>query len=146
MTTCDCRAAAENVARFYENLTPLLLGKIDAFYAENARFKDPFNDVAGLKAITRIFEHMFETVESPRFVITNIIAEGQQAMLAWDFNLNLRNRAIVIRGVSHLSFDEAGYVENHRDYWDAAEELYARLPLIGALMRLLRRKLSATEG
>ena len=146
MTSFDCRAAAENVARFYENLTPLLLGKIDAFYAENARFKDPFNDVTGLKAITRIFEHMFDTVESPRFVITNIIADGQQAMLAWDFHLNLRDRAIVIRGVSHLSFDEAGHVENHRDYWDAAEELYARLPLIGALMRLLRRKLSATEG
>ncbi|MCK9261033.1 MAG: nuclear transport factor 2 family protein [Azoarcus sp.] len=146
MTSFDCRTAAENVARFYENLTPLLLGTIDAFYAENARFKDPFNDVTGLKAITRIFEHMFDTVESPRFMITDIVAEGRQAMLAWDFHLSLRGSPVVIRGVSHLSFDEAGRVNVHRDYWDAAEELYARLPVLGALMRLLRRKLSATEA
>jgi hypothetical protein len=138
--------AAENVARFYENLTPLLLGKIDTVYAGNAHFKDPFNDVTGLEAITRIFEHMFETVESPRFVVTSIIAEGRQAMLAWDFHLRLRGGPVVIRGVSHLCFDDAGRVEVHRDYWDAAEELYARLPVVGALMRLLRRKLSATEA
>jgi len=30
----------------------------------------------------------------------------------------------------------------HRDYWDAANELYAQLPLIGALMRWLRRQLA----
>ena len=26
----------------------------------------------------------------------------------------------------------------HRDYWDAAEELYEKLPLLGALMRWLK--------
>ena len=33
----------------------------------------------------------------------------------------------------------AGRVAEHRDYWDAAGELYARLPLIGPPMRLLLR-------
>ncbi|MGO1254794.1 MAG: nuclear transport factor 2 family protein, partial [Alcaligenes aquatilis] len=31
-----------------------------------------------------------------------------------------------------------------RDYWDAAEELYAKLPLLGLLMRWLRRKVSSS--
>ena len=44
-----------------------------------------------------------------------------------------------MRGASHLRFDAAGKVVLHRDYWDAAEELYAKLPLIGPPMRLLRR-------
>jgi len=34
-------------------------------------------------------------------------------------------------------------VTYHRDYWDTAEELYAKLPLLGGLMRLLRRRLAA---
>ena len=35
-------------------------------------------------------------------------------------------------------------MQEHRDYWDAAEELYEKLPVLGALMRLLRRKLAAS--
>ena len=36
-----------------------------------------------------------------------------------------------------------GRVSAHRDYWDTGEELFARLPLLGALMRFLRRCLGA---
>lgn len=144
--TIDINSAVENVVSFYESLTPISLTRIDAFYAQDACFKDPFNEVRGLPAITRIFEHMFETVEAPRFVVNTTIAQGQQAMLVWDFHIVLRARPIVIRGVSHLQFDASGLVVSHRDYWDAAEELYGRLPIVGALMRLLRGKLSATEA
>ena len=48
-----------------------------------------------------------------------------------------------IRGCTELRFDSAGQVALHRDYWDAAEELYEKLPLLGALMRALRRRLKA---
>ena len=44
-----------------------------------------------------------------------------------------------IRGATHIVFDERGAVSVHRDYWDAAEELYEKLPLLGALMRWLKR-------
>ncbi|MGA0584669.1 MAG: nuclear transport factor 2 family protein, partial [Castellaniella sp.] len=36
-----------------------------------------------------------------------------------------------------------GLVSFHRDYWDAAEELYEKLPVLGRLMRWLRKTLSA---
>jgi hypothetical protein len=39
-----------------------------------------------------------------------------------------------------LEFNEQGLVSVHRDYWDAAEELYEKLPLLGALMRWLKRQ------
>jgi hypothetical protein len=39
-----------------------------------------------------------------------------------------------------VRFAADGRVGWHRDYWDAAEELYEKLPLIGSLMRLLRRR------
>lgn len=49
----------------------------------------------------------------------------------------------MVRGVSHLRFDAQGRVCSHRDYWDTAEELYARFALIGPVMRWLARRLSA---
>ena len=135
--------AVDRLADFYEALSPATLHELDALYAVDARFKDPFNEVLGVAAIRRIFEHMFASVDTPRFVVTTRIVDGDQAMLGWNFQLRLRGRDIVVRGVSHLRFDASAKVVLHRDYWDPAEDLYAHLPLIGSLMRALRRKLSA---
>ena len=135
--------AVDRLADFYEALSPATLHELDALYAVDARFKDPFNEVLGVAAIRRIFEHMFASVDTPRFVVTTRIVDGDQAMLGWNFQLRLRGRDLVVAGVSHLRFDAGGKVVLHRDYWDPAEELYAHLPLIGSLMRALRRKLSA---
>lgn len=44
-----------------------------------------------------------------------------------------------IRGATHIRFAADGRVEFHRDYWDAAEELYEKLPVLGTLMRGLKR-------
>ena len=142
--TAQTESAVTALAHFYEHLSPDTLSGLDALYAADARFKDPFNEVVGVSNIRRIFEHMFINVDAPRFVVTSRIVQGGQAMLGWDFHLVLRGRPVTVRGVSHLVFDDRGRVCLHRDYWDPAEELYAHLPIVGGLMRLLRRKLSAS--
>jgi hypothetical protein len=45
-----------------------------------------------------------------------------------------------ILGGSHLQFSEQGLITLPRDYWDAAEELYEKLPLVGSLMRWLKKR------
>jgi hypothetical protein len=42
-----------------------------------------------------------------------------------------------------LHLDAIGLITLHRDYWDAAEELYEKLPLLGSLMRWLKRRANA---
>mgnify|MGYP001478901331 CR=1 FL=1 len=130
----------------FETLTPQTLPALAALYAEDARFRDPFNQVRGRAAITAIFRHMFTQVEAPRFVVTEQVAEGAQAFLVWEFHFLRGGHSLCIHGGSHLKFNADGLVSEHRDYWDAAEELYARLPLIGPLMRWLQRQLSAGKG
>ena len=138
------QSPALRLARFYETLTPAALDGLDQLYAPDARFKDPFNEVVGIAAIRRIFAHMFATTEAPRFEVTDCIEQGGQAMLGWTFRFALRGRALTVRGVTHLRFDADGQVTLHRDYWDAAEELYEKLPVVGGLMRALKRRLSVT--
>jgi len=41
-----------------------------------------------------------------------------------------------------VTFDDNGLVVAHIDYWDAAQNLYERLPLIGWLFAWLRRRLA----
>lgn len=133
------------LAAFYEGLTEAHVARFPAFYAEDAVFVDPFNDVRGVAAIQRIFRHMFRQVEAPRFAVSERVADAEGAVLVWSFHFRFRynGEEQTIRGVSHLKFDDDGRVNYHRDYWDAAGELYARLPGVGLLMRLLRRRLAA---
>ena len=136
--------AVTRIADFFEALSPADLARIGDFYAAGARFKDPFNEVQGVPAIQAIFAHMFEALERPRFVVTGRVVQGAQCFLTWDFLFAFKNfdKGVVqtVRGASHLVLDDAGRITLHRDYWDAAEELYEKLPVVGALMRWLKRR------
>ena len=137
----DARVA--RVVAMFESITPADVSRLGEFYASDARFKDPFNDVRGVPAIERVFAHMFVALDSPRFVVRDIVAEGDQCFLTWDFLFRFRRFSRdeqVVHGGSHLRFDAQGRVALHRDYWDAAEELYEKLPGIGAFMRFLKRR------
>jgi hypothetical protein len=137
----------EALVALFENLTPQSVATMGSHYAAHARFVDPFNDVVGLPAIERIFAHMFETLDAPRFVVTTRVQQGQQCFLTWDFHFRFKSfqnaTPQTIRGATHLVFSDAGLVTLHRDYWDAAQELYEKLPLVGSLMRWLRTRVNS---
>ena len=129
---------------FFENLTPQSVVNMGSHYDARARFVDPFNDVQGLAAIEHIFQHMFVALVEPRFAVTTQVLQGQQCFLTWDFHFRFKRfqntTPQTIRGATHLVFSEAGLVTLHRDYWDAAQELYEKLPVVGGLMRWLKQK------
>lgn len=136
------RQALPRIVVFFENLKKEDLPVLAQLYARQASFKDPFNDVQGLIEIEAIFAHMFQALELPHFVVKERIAQGQQAFLTWDFRFRFKGRPDwqTIHGATKLHFDAQGLIDQHRDYWDAAEELYEKLPLLGALMRWLKRR------
>ena len=136
--------AVTRLVHFFEHLSPGDLAPIDTLYAPDARFKDPFNEVQGTPAIRALFEHMFRALMVPRFVVTCQVVQGTQAFLTWDMHFRFKGDAVTrvrtVRGATHLRFDTQGRVVWHRDYWDAAEELYEQLPGVGTLMRWLKRR------
>ena len=138
--------AVDTIAHAFETLDPKHIDTLEILYAPNARFKDPFNDVTGVAAIRRIFEHMFDKLEAPRFVVTAQVQQGPQCFLTWDFFFGFKSYqpGVVqcICGATHLVLSDAGLVTLHRDYWDAAEELYEKLPLVGGALRWLKRRLA----
>ena len=132
---------------WFEHLSPQTLDRLPQFYAADAEFKDPFNEERGTDAIAHIFRHMFTQVDAPRFAVGSSFRGEDGVMLLWDFHFRSRGplapQAMSVRGATHLRFDGQGRIILHRDYWDAAEELYAKLPLVGWLMRGLQRQARA---
>jgi ketosteroid isomerase-like protein len=140
-------AALQRVVHFFEHLQPSDVAHIAQLYTSDAQFKDPFNEVQGIAAIEHIFTHMFEALDEPRFVITQQVLNGAQCFVTWDFFFSVprmgKGATQIIRGATHFVLrEEAGVwrVAVHRDYWDAAEELYEKLPVVGGLMRWLKKQ------
>ena len=132
------------LAAYFESITEATLPQLRNFYAPDAYFKDPFNEVRDVASIEHIFAEMYVSLHEPRFVVHSKVEQGDQAFLTWDFNFRIKKYkphvAQTIRGSSHLKFDEQGRVCYHRDYWDASEEIYEKLPIVGALMRFLKKR------
>lgn len=135
----------DELAEWFETLTPASLQGIASVYAPNATFRDPFNDLRGVTSVRQVYQHMFETLVEPRFVITSKLIDSASGFMTWRFLFTLRGKAYVIEGGTHFVLDEQGLIATHRDYWDSAQELYEKIPVLGAVLRGLRRKISLAK-
>jgi limonene-1,2-epoxide hydrolase len=137
--------AITRVVDFFEHLQPADLAQLGRYYADDAHFKDPFNEVQGLAAIEGIFRHVCGT-GAP--ALRHHRPRGAGATVLSDLGVPLRLRSYAqgveqtIRGATHLVLDDAQRITLHRDYWDAAEELYEKLPGLRVLMRWLKKRAS----
>jgi len=137
----DTAAALAGYARFYETLTRERLRDLRGLVTADVGFKDPFNDVRGPDAMIRVMEGMFER-GTPRFEVLDRAVSDRAGYLLWRYTSERNGRPPwVIEGMSELRFDDDGRVIEHVDHWDAAEQVYERLPVIGALVRWVKRRL-----
>jgi hypothetical protein len=120
-----------------------LLERVD----ERVHFSDPFNDCRGRAAYGNVLADMFEKLKDVEFVVEHHTwcadAAARTALLKWTLRARLWRRPWIIGGCSELSFNETGLVTAHHDYWDAAAGVYARIPVLGALIKAVRRRVSA---
>lgn len=135
----------EKIKYFFENLTQNT--SIDDFktvYHESVIFKDPFNEVTGIESVFDIFAHMYRNLDNPRFVIVEYIDKENIAYVKWEFHFSFKNESKqqMFEGVSRLEMNEEGRVIDHIDYWDAAENIYGKLPIIGWLIRMIKRMIA----
>jgi steroid delta-isomerase len=103
----DTVIALDRLADYFETMSAASVALMGDYYADDAAFKDPFNEVRGLPAIRRIFSHMYRQVSAPRFIVTARMAGADgAAMLVWEFHFRarfgLREEAHLIRGSPRL--------------------------------------------
>ena len=132
----------ERYVEYYNTLTPKSVENLKTIAAPDLHFVDPFNDVHGVEKVIHIFEEMFHKLSDPTFKVTEAFEQGDQLFVRWVFEFHSpfihfgRKHSIV--GVSFIESKD-GKVNSHLDYWDASSQLYMHLPVIGLLIRGLRR-------
>ncbi len=145
MTDISSKAAA--YAAYFERVSLDNLNELRDLCAPDVRFRDPFNDVRGHDQIVRVFAKMHEDLAEPTFEVIDTAVSGSNSYIRWVFRFkNKKNGApFSIDGMTEVHFDDAGRVTAHLDHWDVASQLYERVPVLGTVLRAIRRRLALKE-
>jgi len=138
------REVAEAYARLLEALTADSLDDLRAVATPDVHFRDPFNDVHGVDRMIAAFGHAFTAADDVRFTVHDTALSGTTAYLRWTFVCRPRalKAPLEIEGMSEVRFDAHGRVTAHLDYWDAGQGFYERIPVLGGVLRRVRRRLA----
>lgn len=135
-------------AAIFESLTPESLPELCKLVSPDIHFKDPFQEVRGVDAFRHIFADMFARLTAPRFEVQSVATTSiNTAFIRWDFTfqMNKNSRPQLIKGVSEILLNAQGLVSEHIDFWDAAENVYEKIPVIGSILRVMKRQFQAPQ-
>lgn len=137
--------ATQAWADAFSSLQADALDRLLALADPKIRFKDPFNDVVGHDKLAAIFRDMYETCIDPRFEIVEVAGGARAGYIRWIFRFKpkalKRGPEWRVDGMSEIHVGPDGKITGHIDHWDSGAQLLARLPLIGALVRLVLRRM-----
>ena len=133
------KLALARMAGFFQEMTADSVKRVPELYASNATFRDPINDATGVVAIEAVMADLFHQLKNIRIVVRDMHGDEHGGCLIWTMHYDFRGKSRSLPGVSHFRFDEKGLVVSQEDYWDASFVLYGEFPLLGAMMRAIRR-------
>ncbi len=136
----------ENYLLFFSNLTNTnTKEEYREFFDENSYFEDPFHKVVGVDTIYKIFENMYQKLHNPRFEIIEHISNENTSYIKWNFYYQIAYDSEIFSfvGVSRVVFNHYGIVKEHIDFWDAGNNIYEKIPILGFIIRLIKRKLNS---
>jgi len=130
----------------YNGLTLGNLDTLEQIHSVEISFQDQVHSIHGLKELTIYFAKLYRTVSSVKFELTNILAHDNDALIERNLSLShpkLSNgKVILVEGTRSLTFDQDGKVCHRRDYLDLGAMVYECFPLLGSLIRYLKRRLA----
>ena len=121
------------------------LARLGELYSDDAVFRDPLHEVRGLANLRLYFAELYANVSELRFDFHGFdqVRPGE-GYLRWTMSYRhprlAAGQLIRVEGCSHLLWTDK--VHHHRDFFDAGSLLYEHLPLLGQLIRWLKRRLA----
>lgn len=131
---------------YYAGLDRQTVMALAGLYDVHAVLVDPFGEHNGLLAIKRYFTHLLANVNTCRFAIDPPLRGAGQFAVTW--NMHWSHPRIAggemrsLPGCSMVEF-QGEKIIRQRDYYDAGEMLYEHLPLLGWVVRGVKRKVCA---
>lgn len=134
-----------NFIEIYQQLSRDNLSSLSNLYDQDIVFQDPLHKINGFNNVADYFAQLYENVSACHFVINRVILEGNQAAIYWTMTYQHKRLKsglpIEVEGHSLIK-GEDNKVIYHRDYLDLGQMLYEQVPLLGSIIRWLKKRVS----
>ncbi len=115
------------------------LKELPNVYSPLIEYEDPINKVQGLDHLYLVFEDTLKIFSEIKIEVKETSSTNHTAFVRWLMTYRFRKKEYSIDGVTLLEFDSCGLIFKHTDYWDASFPLYGTFPVLGFLMRAIKK-------
>lgn len=132
----------QRLQSLFEVLTTAQGMDLTEIYSTDVVFRDPFHTIHGRDELQAYFEKLNKNVDSCRFEFDETVESEQSGFVTWTMTLKLRvgaRKPIVVEGTTHVRYRD-GKICYHRDYFDGAELVYEHVPVLGTMIRSIRKR------
>jgi hypothetical protein len=135
----------QHFLKVYQELTLDTIETLAAIYSDDIHFIDPAHEINGLPALRDYFSRLYENIARIHFDFREPLHLQDTAYVQWCMKFShpriKSGREILVDGASFLKFGADRKVYYHRDYFDLGSMLYQHLPVIGAIVKTINRRL-----
>ena len=139
-------ANIKNMIKTFNELGVDNLNVLDTFYEAKVEFQDPAVKIKGIENLKKYYAAVYKNVKSIQFDFSEIIKNDLSYYATWTMHLSATGlnsgKKFSVEGISVIHFNEKNLVTDHRDYLDLGDMVYERLPLLGTLVSLVKKKLA----
>lgn len=146
---------------FYTNLASMKIEELASIYSDNVTFIDPIAAHSGIKTVESYFSKLLENAKYCTFIIhsvqkasdlntiagdhiesdkdskTNFVVNWEMAFTSERIN---KGRPIKVDGITQLKVVDNKIIY-HRDYYDLGQMVYENVPLLGRIIKRIKRTL-----
>ena len=138
-------AALGRFKEFFSNMTPdRVRNQVDSVYDKDAYLYDTLALHHGIDAIRPYFIRTAERADGVTVEILDTIRKGNDFYVKWSMDITWsafkKGKTTRSFGISHIRFGETGKVVLHYDFWDSTNGFFEHLPIIGGLIRWVKRR------
>jgi hypothetical protein len=142
----DFEKLAGRFAELFSSLTKEgIADQVRDVYAADAYLYDTLKEVRGVDSICDYLTESGEAVQSCEVQLNDLARSQRDYYVRWTMQIRFKklNKGRICRseGISHLRFNRDGKISFHQDYWDSASGLFEHIPVVGLLIRLVKKRL-----
>lgn len=136
----------ETVEKFKVYFNQMKLGDdtaLNEIYSDNVLFIDPIHRISGIENLKSYFKKLDSNLIEGSFRFIDESIRDNTAYLQWEMNLRLKRprKNVKASGISVLTVEQK--ITSHRDYFDAGELFYENIPVLGSIIRSIKKKMAS---
>ncbi|MFQ3206734.1 MAG: hypothetical protein ACI9IT_000874, partial [Glaciecola sp.] len=143
---------------FYTDLASMKIEELADLYSKDVTFVDPIAAHSGITAVEAYFTKLLHNAKYCSFTIHSIeqtisiptdsesksTTDGSGYLVTWKMSFTSarinKGQPIHVDGVSQLKIKN-NKITYHRDYYDLGQMIYENIPLLGRLIKRIKRTL-----